>query len=114
MQCATSSSRVGVGAGGGLHDGGDRAPPPLVGHADHEHVGHRRVAVEHALDLLGVDLLAAGVDRRRPAAEQLHGAVLGDGGEVAGDQPALAVVGEERGGRLLGVVVVPERAGGRR
>src|SRR3546814_14680519 len=66
------------GAGDGLDHSGDRAPPALVGHADHEHVGDGGVPVQHALHLLRVHLLAAGVYRRGPAAEQLDGAVFGD------------------------------------
>ena len=47
------------------HDGDHPLAPAVVGHAHHQHVEHGGVALEHALDLLGEDLLAAGVDRSR-------------------------------------------------
>ena len=45
--------------------------PALVRRADHHRVVHVGVMLERVLDLLGEDLLAAGVDRDRVAAEQL-------------------------------------------
>ena len=49
----------------GLDDGGDPLAPALVGHADDDGVEHGRVGLEGGLDLLGEDLLAAGVDALR-------------------------------------------------
>ena len=78
-------------AGLGLDDGGDGLAELLVGHADHHGVAHRGVLLEHLLDLLGEDLLAAGVDAHRAAAEQGDRAVGLDRRVVAGDRVALAV-----------------------
>src|SRR3954453_10260323 len=61
----------------GLDQRSDRLAEALVGNADHGGVGHVVVALEHLLDLLGVHLLAAGVDALAPPAEQAHGAVRG-------------------------------------
>ena len=58
-----------------LHDRGDPLAPALVGHADDDRVEHGGVGLERLLDLLGVDLLAAGVDADRAAAEQRDRAV---------------------------------------
>ena len=96
--------------GTGLHDGRDPLAPALVGNPDHEHVEHVGMRLQRPFDLFGVDLLAAGVDRHRTAAEQRDAAVGLDRGVVAGDRPALAFdVGDERGRGLLGVAVVAER-----
>ena len=65
--------------------------------------------LQRRLDLLGVDLLAARVDALRAAAEQRHRAVELEAGEVAGHRVALAVDLDEGRGRLLRVLVVPER-----
>jgi hypothetical protein len=43
-------------------------------------VGDRGVRLQGGLDLLGEDLLAAGVDAHRPAPEEVDDAVLADGG----------------------------------
>jgi hypothetical protein len=53
-----------------LDDGGDGLAVLLVGDADHEAVVDGRVALDRHLHLLGVDLLAAGVDAVGAAAEQ--------------------------------------------
>ena len=67
------------------------------------------VGLQRALDLLGEDLLAAGVHAGVAAAEQRHRAVGLDPGEVAGHRVPLAVhLGEHRRG-LDRVLVVAER-----
>ena len=93
-----------------LHDRGDPLAPALVGHADDDGVEHGRVRLERGLDLLGEDLLAAGVDALRAAAEQRDRAVGLVDRHVAGQRVAHAArAGDEGGGRLLGVLVVLER-----
>ena len=70
-QCASSSSSVGARARrASCDDGGDPLAPALVGHADDDDVEHVGVRLQRGLDLFGVDLLAAGVDAHRAAAEQ--------------------------------------------
>ena len=108
-QYAWMSSSVGRRSPARLHDGDDPLAPPLVGDADHDGVEHAGMGLERRLDLLGEDLLAAGVDAHRTAAEQDDRAVRLDRGHVAGQHPAHAVDREERRRRLLLVVVVPER-----
>src|SRR5699024_11192130 len=93
----------------GVQDGGDLLPHPLVGHAQHERVVDVGVRFEGGLDLLGVHLLAAGVDGHRAAAEHGDGAVGLDAGVVAGNGVALAVIGAEGLGGLGLVLVVAER-----
>ena len=78
------------------------------------HVVDGRVALDRHLDLLGVDLLAAGVDAVGAAAEQRDPVALLDPGEVAGHRVALAVDLEEGRRRLLGVLVVADRHASRR
>ena len=73
-----------------------RWPNRSSGAPTHDRVGDARVALQHGLDLLGVHLLAAGVDAQRAAPEQVDGAVGVDGRHVAGQRPALAVDLDER------------------
>ena len=61
------------------------------GRPDHDRIGHRVVRLQRGLDLLGVHLLAAGVDAHRAAPEEMHGAVGVDRRHVAGQRPAGAV-----------------------
>ena len=90
-------------------EGDDPLDEALVGHADHDRVEHVGVRLERGLHLFGEHLLAAGVDRHRPAAEQGDGAVGLDGGEVARHDPPHAVgVVQERGRGLALVLVVAE------
>src|SRR5947208_9743607 len=56
-------------AGPGLHEGRHPLAPLVVGDADHDGVEQVGVALQGGLDLLGVDLLAPGVDAHRPTAE---------------------------------------------
>ena len=81
----------------------------LVGHADDQRVEDGGMALEHVLDLLGEDLLAAGVDRRRAPPEHGDGAVVLEPGQIAGHRPAHAVDHRERGRAALVVAVVAER-----
>ncbi len=83
-----------------LHERDDHLTPALVGNADHDAVEHGIVGSERELDLLGVHLLAAGVDARRAAAQEPDRAVGFDGGVVAGDRVPAAADGAE-GGRGL-------------
>ena len=84
----------------------DPLAPALVGGAHHDGVEHVGVGLEHRLDLFGEDLLAAGVDAHRAAAQQGDAPVVLDGGEVAGHRVAPAVGGHHEGGRRLGLVLV--------
>ena len=101
------SSSVGVRPVAGLDHGGDPLAPAVVGHADDDGVEDGGVGLERGLDLLGEDLLAAGVDALRAAAEQGDRAVGLEDGHVAGQRVAVAVgADDERLGRLLSVLVV--------
>src|SRR5690606_3060447 len=64
----------------GLDDGGDATAPALVGDAGDDRVIDVRVSFEDGLDLLGVDLLPAGVDDLRTPAVHGDGAVGLHGG----------------------------------
>src|SRR5205823_6295026 len=88
----------------------DRLAETFVGNADDDGVADRRVLLEDLLDLLGEHLLAARVDAHRAAPEHAYGAVGLHRGEVAGDRVAGAVDLAERTGRLLGILVVADRA----
>src|SRR5205823_3637900 len=101
---------VGVGRPPGprLHERGHPFAPLLVGDTDNDGVEHVGVALDRRLDLLGIHLLAAGVDAHRAPPEHEHGAVGLDGGHVAGEHPAHAVDLLEGRRRLHGVVVVTE------
>ena len=99
----------------GAH-GDDRAHPlaeALVGHADDEGVEDRRMALEHALDLLGEDLLAAGVDAGRAPAQHPDRAV---GLDHRRRRPSTAHRTPSTTGKVgrgaLGVAPVAERARG--
>ena len=96
-------------AGPGLHDRDHPLAPAVVGHADDDRVEHGGVRLQRRLDLFGVHLLAAGVDRHRAPPEHGDGAVGLDAGVVAGHRPAHAVDHGERGRGLLRVLVVAER-----
>src|SRR5437763_1379702 len=61
---------AGLAAGPRLQQRAHALAPALVGHPDHQDVVHVRVRLQRALDLLGIDLLAARVDRNRSATEQ--------------------------------------------
>src|SRR6201997_5027518 len=81
----------------------------VVGHADDKRVEHVGMRLQRALDLFGVDLLAAGVHARVAPAEHGYRAVFLYPGPVAGHRVAPAVhLGEHLGG-LDRVLVVAER-----
>ena len=79
----------------GEHDDRDRLlAPALVAHADHRDFAHLRQLVDHALDLGGGDVLAAGDDHVLLAVGQVQEAVLVEIADVAGTEPVA-----EEGGR---------------
>ena len=84
----SSSAAVTVCAVGHLDEGDDLLSPALAGPAGDHHVGHGGVGDDGLLHLLGEDLLAAGVDGDRVAAEQLDLAVGQVPGPVAGNRVA--------------------------
>ena len=84
-------------------------PQRSLGPAGDHAVVHRRVRLHRGLDLLGEDLLAAGVDGDRVAAVQLDDAVGAQAGPVARHRVAHAVDDRVRAGRLGGVAEVAER-----
>ena len=92
-----------------FHDGDDLLPEPRVGHADHDAVEHARVLAQLGFDLVGVDLLAAGVDARGAPTEKLDRAVGVDGRVVARDRVAAPVDSAEGGRGLVGILVVAHR-----
>src|SRR5581483_4280792 len=79
-----------------------------VGHTDHQRVEDIGVALEGGLDLFGIDLLPAAVDRYRAAAQHRDGAVLLNLSVVARNGVAHAVDGLERLGGFLLVLVIAD------
>src|SRR5207253_6979174 len=73
-----------------------------------ESVFHRGMALDDALHLLGIDLLAARVDAGGVTPEEEHPAVLGPARAVAADAVAHAVDHREGPAGALGVAEVPE------
>src|SRR5690606_23157718 len=96
-------------AAAALHHGRHPLTPAFVGNTDHQGVEDFGVAFQRALDLFGVDLLAAAVDAHRAAAQHRDGAVFLDPRVVAGDRVPDAVVFLERRRGLHRVVVVTDR-----
>lgn len=92
-----------------LYDRRHMVAPRRVRHPGHQRVVHVRMGLQGLLDLLGVHLLAPGVDALRAAPEDHDHALLVDGRHVAEQHPAFAVLAEEGLGRLRRVVVVAER-----
>src|SRR5699024_2268156 len=88
---------------------GDHLAVPLVRGAGDHRVEHGGVRFERLLHLFREDLLAGGVDGARAAAEEDDRAVLVDPGHVAQDRHPYTVDDREGAGRLLRVVVVPQR-----
>src|SRR3954468_23638065 len=88
------------------HDPGDDALAEVrVLLAGHRRLLDARVVEQRDLDLAGADLVAAGLDQvGRAAADDAPVAVLADGREVAGEEPAVAH-------RLVGGVLAVEVAG---
>jgi hypothetical protein len=83
--------------------------PTFVGHADDHGVEHRFVVLQCGLDFFGIDLLAARVDAHRAATEQCHRPVGFDDRGIAGHGIPPAGDLDERGRRLLGILVVAQR-----
>jgi hypothetical protein len=91
---------------------GHRGPPdddrhdlfaePRVGDADHSRLGHRRVPVQHVLDLARIHVVAAADDELLLAADKEQEPVLVEVAEVTGAQP---VTGEGASGRLGAIEV---------
>ena len=101
---------VGGGPGAQLDQGGHPLAEPVVGHADDQCVEHVGVGLQRALDLFGVDLLAAGVHAGVAPAEQGDRAVFLDPGPVAGHRVAPAVRPRRTSRAVFDrVVVVAER-----
>src|SRR5439155_14709203 len=71
------------------HDGLDGLAPAFVGNADDRHVRHLRVASQHALELGGVDVLAAGDDHVLDPVADVEEAVRVDVAGVTGVEPAI-------------------------
>src|SRR5262245_1475286 len=94
---------------GDLHERDDDLAEAVVGHADGDAVEHAGVLAQDQLDLLGVHLLAPGVDARGTAPEKPDRPVRVDLRVVAGDGVAAAVDHLERVARLVGVAPVAER-----
>ena len=89
-----------------------RLAPGGVGHADHRHVGHVGVAVDRALDLGRVDVLAAGDDHVLHPVVDVDVAVGVHVAGVAGVHPAVGGLGAGGGLGLLPVAQhVVRRAG---
>jgi hypothetical protein len=90
-------------------DGAHRLAPLLVGHADHVGVGDRGVELQRLLHLLGIHLLARGVDAHRASTEEPDRAVRVDGRPIPRHRPDAATEGAERSGGLVGILVVADR-----
>src|ERR687894_747962 len=95
-------------AGGRLDHRADDLAELLVRHGHGHGVAHAGIRLEHLLDLFGEDLLAAGVDDHRAAAEQGEAAVGLDHGVVAGARVAPSLELDEGRGGLVGVLVVAD------
>ncbi len=94
--------------GPGLHHGGHLLAVTRIGHPDHQSVEHVGMPLQSGLDLFGVDLLAAAVDRHRATTQHGDRAVLLDLGVVPRNGVAHTVNRPERLGRLLLVLVVAD------
>ncbi|CKX19289.1 Uncharacterised protein [Mycobacterium tuberculosis] len=92
----------------GLHHGGHLLAVTRIGHPDHQSVEHVGMPLQSGLDLFGVDLLAAAVDRHRATTQHGDRAVLLDLGVVPRNGVAHIVNRPERLGRLLLVLVVAD------
>ena len=66
-------------------------PLPLVGHADHAGLKHKRMLLQHRLDLRREDIEARGLDHSLEAVGEIEKSVRVHPAEVAGMQPNAAV-----------------------
>ena len=87
------------------HDRDRLFAPALVAHADDGDLAHLRQFVDHALDLGGGDVLAAGDDHVLLAVGEIEKAVLVEIADVAAAEP----VAEEGGGGLFRIIPVALR-----
>ncbi len=92
-----------------LDQGRDSLPEALVGKSDHQGIEDVLVRLQRALDLLRVDLLAAGVDARVAATQERERAVGLNPGEVAWHRVPGTVHLREQGRGLDRVLEVTER-----
>ncbi len=84
-------------------------PPAFIGETNDVGIVYCGVQLQRLLDLLGVDLLAAGVDADRASAQERDGAVGRHRGVVTGNRPGSPCHLAERCRGLLRVLVVPDR-----
>ncbi|MNP19888.1 hypothetical protein D3C76_1124410 [compost metagenome] len=87
------------------HPGHDLFTVLAARHANHLHIGHRRVGEEELLQLARVDVLAAANDHVLAAPDNTHIALLVHHRQVAGVHPAFLI---DAFGRGLGVVPVAQ------
>ena len=85
--------RAGFGGVQQLHHGFHRLAQLVVRHADHRDVGHLRVADQHGLGFLRVDVHAAGNDHEGLAVHQVQVAVGVHAADIAQRRPALRIAG---------------------
>src|SRR5919106_449367 len=110
LEAGDMGKAVGIEIGGSAlragrcHDECDHClAPPGVRLADHRHLGDRRVAQQHLLDLARVDVGATRDDQFLGAIAQRQKTVAVDRADVAGVQPAAA----QRRGARFGVAPIP-------
>ena len=83
---------------GELHRRADDLAVIVIRHAEHRHLGHGIMLLQHVLDLGGIDVLAAADDHvAQPAAGDDQAAILAQVAQVAGAQPAVDDDGFRRG-----------------
>ena len=92
-----------------LNNRDDLIPPPRAGPARHHHVVDGGMLGDRSLDLFGEDLLAAGIDGDRIAAQQLDLAVGVPAGPVAGHGVPDPFDDRERPRRLFRITQVAQR-----
>uniref|UniRef100_A0A0N4Z3R1 Transcriptional regulator n=1 Tax=Parastrongyloides trichosuri TaxID=131310 RepID=A0A0N4Z3R1_PARTI len=100
-------------AGAQHHQRLDRLAPAVVGHADHGGLGHGRMLEQGALDLSGIDVLAAGHDHVLDAVANIEIALGVQAARVAAAEPAVGV--QRRPRFVLGAPIAqhgPRRANG--
>ena len=85
------------------------SPEARVGQTHHPDILDRRVLLQHSLDFLGEDFLAAGVNAHIVAADEFEGSVRRPARAVPGHQPTLAI--DHREGRrvFLGFAEIAQR-----
>src|SRR5271168_542034 len=91
-----------------LNNRDDLIPPPRAGPARHHHVVDSGMLGDRSLDLFGEDLLAAGIDSHRIAAQQLDFAIGIPAGPVAWHRMPDALDDRERPRRLVRITEIPQ------